>query len=69
MKPQVTNHLKGKAARYKQPYKLALPSIITGCAGDDPPGVLTYTIVAATSGLSRLCLLMFTPRCWLSQSV
>lgn len=34
------------------------PGIITGGAGDDPAGIVTYTIVGATTGLSQLWLLL-----------
>lgn len=35
----------------------AVPALITGGAGDDPAGVVTYTIVGATTGFSQLWLL------------
>ncbi len=38
----------------------ALPALITGGAGDDPAGVLTYTIVGAHTGLSQLWLLVLS---------
>lgn len=34
-----------------------LPALITGGAGDDPAGVMTYTVVGATTGFSQLWLL------------
>ncbi len=36
------------------------PGIITGGAGDDPAGILTYTIVGATTGLSQLWLMLLS---------
>lgn len=38
----------------------ALPALITGGAGDDPAGVLTYTMVGASTGLSQLWLLVLS---------
>ncbi|MCD6291501.1 MAG: hypothetical protein J7M34_13440 [Anaerolineae bacterium] len=38
----------------------ALPALITGGAGDDPAGVLTYTMVGASTGLSQLWLLILS---------
>jgi Mn2+/Fe2+ NRAMP family transporter len=35
----------------------AVPALITGGAGDDPAGVMTYTVVGATTGFSQLWLL------------
>ncbi len=37
-----------------------LPSLITGGAGDDPAGVMTYTVVGATTGFSQLWLLLLS---------
>jgi Mn2+/Fe2+ NRAMP family transporter len=36
------------------------PALITGGAGDDPAGVMTYTVVGATTGLSQLWLLVLS---------
>lgn len=36
------------------------PALITGGAGDDPAGVLTYTTVGAVAGFSQLWLLFLT---------
>jgi Mn2+/Fe2+ NRAMP family transporter len=35
----------------------SIPALITGGAGDDPAGVVTYTIVGATTGFSQLWVL------------
>ncbi|GEM90663.1 NRAMP family divalent metal transporter [Oceanithermus desulfurans] len=37
-----------------------LPALITGGAGDDPAGVITYTVVGATTGFTQLWLLLLT---------
>ncbi len=37
-----------------------LPSLITGGAGDDPAGVMTYTVVGATTGFGQLWLLVLS---------
>ncbi len=36
------------------------PGLITGGAGDDPAGIVTYTLVGATTGLSQLWLLLLS---------
>ncbi|BCD61966.1 hypothetical protein NitYY0826_C0833 [Nitratiruptor sp. YY08-26] len=36
------------------------PGIITGGAGDDPAGIVTYTLVGATTGFSQLWLLLLS---------
>ncbi len=36
------------------------PGIITGGAGDDPAGILTYTVVGATTGFSQLWLMVLS---------
>ncbi|MDX2169894.1 MAG: divalent metal cation transporter [Deltaproteobacteria bacterium] len=38
----------------------AVPALITGGAGDDPAGVLTYTVVGASTGLTQLWLLVLS---------
>ena len=38
----------------------AIPALITGGAGDDPAGVVTYTVVGATTGFSQLWLLLLS---------
>ncbi len=45
--------------RLKKLEKLG-PGIITGGAGDDPAGILTYTIVGATTGFSQLWLMFLS---------
>ena len=36
------------------------PGIITGGAGDDPAGIVTYTVVGATTGFSQLWLMLLS---------
>lgn len=49
-------------ARAKAAAHDAVPALITGGAGDDPAGVVTYTIVGATTGFTQLWLLvLITP--------
>lgn len=38
----------------------AAPALITGGAGDDPAGVLTYTVVGASTGLTQLWLVVLS---------
>lgn len=45
-------------ARTSRFLRRSAPAIITGGAGDDPAGVLTYTTVGATTGISQLWLLL-----------
>ncbi|MCX6053372.1 MAG: divalent metal cation transporter [Chloroflexi bacterium] len=52
--------LRKPARGLRKLFKMAIPSIITGGAGDDPAGVLTYTTVGATTGFSQLWLLVIT---------
>ncbi len=46
--------------KIKRDIKKLGPGIITGGAGDDPAGILTYTIVGATTGFSQLWLLLLS---------
>ncbi|HFC08917.1 MAG TPA: divalent metal cation transporter [Chloroflexi bacterium] len=52
--------LESEEARAKELLKESLPALITGGAGDDPAGVLTYTVVGATTGFSQLWLLVLS---------
>ena len=47
-------------AEPKETIERELPALITGGAGDDPAGVITYTLVGATTGYSQLWLLALT---------
>ncbi len=51
--------LQPKASRLAGLRRLG-PGLITGGAGDDPAGIVTYTLVGATTGLSQLWLLLLT---------
>jgi len=46
--------------RAKDAARNAVPALITGGAGDDPAGVVTYTVVGATTGFSQLWLLLLS---------
>ncbi|MBK3332276.1 divalent metal cation transporter [Persephonella atlantica] len=46
--------------KIKEKVKKFGPGIITGGAGDDPAGIVTYTVVGATTGLSQLWLLLLS---------
>ena len=46
--------------KIKEEIKELGPGIITGGAGDDPAGILTYTIVGATTGFSQLWLMILS---------
>ncbi len=50
----------GTPSGLKEKIKRLGPGIITGGAGDDPAGILTYTIVGATTGFSQLWLLLLS---------
>jgi len=51
------DRLRASEARVLRLAHDAVPALITGGAGDDPAGVVTYTIVGATTGFSQLWLL------------
>ncbi len=52
--------IKRKEGEAEELLKESLPALITGGAGDDPAGVLTYTVVGATTGFSQLWLLLLS---------
>ena len=52
--------IKRKEVEAEELLKESLPALITGGAGDDPAGVLTYTVVGATTGFSQLWLLLLS---------
>jgi Mn2+/Fe2+ NRAMP family transporter len=47
-------------ARGTELARKAVPALITGGAGDDPAGIMTYTVVGATTGMSQLWLLLLS---------
>ena len=57
-------HLKEKIkldiAKNRERIKKLGPGLITGGAGDDPAGIVTYSIVGATTGFSQLWLLLLS---------
>jgi len=52
--------IKEDIQKNRQKIKELGPGIITGGAGDDPAGIVTYTMVGATTGLSQLWLLLLS---------
>ncbi len=53
-------HLHEEEERAKELARETAPSLITGGAGDDPAGVITYTVIGATTGFSQLWLLLLS---------
>lgn len=47
-------------SRFREKVKRFGPGVITGGAGNDPAGILTYTVVGATTGFSQLWLLLLS---------
>ena len=47
-------------AKNRERIKELGPGLITGGAGDDPAGIVTYTVVGATTGFSQLWLLLLS---------
>ncbi len=56
--PTFRERVRADIARHRQRIRALGPGIITGGAGDDPAGIVTYTLVGATTGLSQLWLLL-----------
>jgi Mn2+/Fe2+ NRAMP family transporter len=52
--------LRRAEARGAEAARKAVPALITGGAGDDPAGIMTYTVVGATTGMSQLWLLVLS---------
>lgn len=52
--------IRQEIAKNRQRLKELGPGLITGGAGDDPAGIVTYTIVGATTGLTQLWLLLLS---------
>ncbi|WP_024786669.1 MULTISPECIES: Nramp family divalent metal transporter [unclassified Lebetimonas] len=52
--------IKSDIAKNRERIKELGPGIITGGAGDDPAGIVTYTMVGATTGFSQLWLLLLS---------
>lgn len=52
--------VKADVAKNRERIKELGPGLITGGAGDDPAGIVTYTMVGATTGFSQLWLLLLS---------
>jgi Mn2+/Fe2+ NRAMP family transporter len=52
--------IKEQIAKNRNNLKNLGPGIITGGAGDDPAGIVTYTIIGMTTGFSQLWLLLLS---------
>jgi len=52
--------IKADVEKNREKIKELGPGIITGGAGDDPAGIVTYTMVGITTGLSQLWLLLLS---------
>ena len=57
---RVRSRLRDEGQHAREMAKDTLPFLITGGAGDDPAGVVTYTMVGATTGFSQLWLLLIS---------
>jgi Mn2+/Fe2+ NRAMP family transporter len=55
-----THRMRTAEARGAALARKSVPALITGGAGDDPAGVMTYTVVGATTGFSQLWLLVLS---------
>ncbi len=54
----IRERIKADVERNRKRIESLGPGIITGGAGDDPAGIVTYTVVGATTGFSQLWLLL-----------
>ena len=52
--------IRDEIAKNRQRIKDLGPGLITGGAGDDPAGIVTYTVVGATTGFTQLWLLLLS---------
>ncbi len=52
--------IREEIAKNRQRIKALGPGLITGGAGDDPAGIVTYTVVGATTGFTQLWLLLLS---------
>ena len=52
--------IRADIAKNRERIKELGPGLITGGAGDDPAGIVTYTMVGATTGFSQLWLLLLS---------
>ncbi len=58
MKVGLKAQIRADVARNRRNIKGLGPGLITGGAGDDPAGIVTYTVVGATTGFTQLWLLL-----------
>ncbi len=56
----LSQKIRNEIARNRQRIKNLGPGLITGGAGDDPAGIVTYTVVGATTGFTQLWLLLLS---------
>jgi len=54
------NKVREEIGKNRERIKKLGPGLITGGAGDDPAGIVTYTVVGATTGFSQLWLLLLS---------
>ncbi len=54
------NEVKEDVRKNRDRIKELGPGLITGGAGDDPAGIVTYTLIGATTGFSQLWLLLLS---------
>ncbi len=60
MTPSFTERIRADVRVNRDRIRKLGPGIITGGAGDDPAGIVTYTVVGATTGFSQLWLLLLS---------
>ena len=60
MQMNLKEKIRFDVAKNRERIKQLGPGLITGGAGDDPAGIVTYTIVGATTGFSQLWLLLLS---------
>ncbi len=54
VKKPLRTRIREDIARNRERIKKLGPGLITGGAGDDPAGIVTYTVVGAGTGYSQL---------------
>ena len=59
-KVPIRQRIRNEIAKNRRRIKELGPGLITGGAGDDPAGIVTYTVVGATTGFSQLWLLLLS---------
>ena len=56
----IRTRIREEIGKNREQIKKLGPGFITGGAGDDPAGIVTYTVVGATTGFSQLWLLLLS---------